>query len=148
MKYLFSILKISPQHPLYKDSLQLRNDILRKPLGLDVANEDLSEENLHVHFVALQNEMVVGCVVLIPNVKPKVGKLRQMATAENVRGKGFGIALVKALETYAKKQGMECILLNARHYAVGFYEKLGYAICSAAFEEVGIEHYQMTKKLV
>lgn len=131
----------------YLGSIHLRNDVLRLPLGLDIKNEDLTNEIDQIHFVAVQNETIIGVVVLVPNYKPLIGKLRQMATAENVRGEGYGIALVNALEDYAKKHGMNTIELNARHYAVGFYKKLGYIKISEAFEEVGIEHYQMTKKL-
>ncbi len=144
---MHQVITIDTNHKLYSHSVQLRNEILRLPLGMDISNEDLSDENNQVHFVVVDNDAVVGVVILIPNYKSKTGKLRQMATSEKVRGKGYGIALVNALESYALNHGMDSILLNARHYAVGFYEKLGYTICSAAFEEVGMEHYQMTKKL-
>ena len=42
---------------------------------------------------------------------------------------------------------MKTIILHARHYAIGFYQKLGYSICSEPFEEVGIEHRVMQKEL-
>ena len=70
-----------------------------------------------------------------------------MATAEKVRGKGYGIQLVKALEEYAAKNGMTSILLHSRHYAAGFYEKLGYKIRSDVFQEVGMDHFAMEKEI-
>ena len=70
-----------------------------------------------------------------------------MATAEKVRGKGYGIQLVKALEEYAAKNGMTSILLHSRHYAAGFYEKLGYKITSDVFQEVGMDHFAMEKEI-
>ena len=42
---------------------------------------------------------------------------------------------------------MKTIVLHARHHAIGFYQKLGYAICSEPFEEVGIKHVIMQKEL-
>ena len=131
----------------YKLALKLRNEILRKPLGLDIANEDLSDEVNQVHFVALKENVVVGTVSLIPQYTNGVGKLRQMATAEEVRGEGYGIALVQELEKYSKDLGLKLIVLHARHYALGFYEKLNYQITSDVFQEVGMDHFVMGKEL-
>jgi predicted GNAT family N-acyltransferase len=55
--------------------------------------------------------------------------------------------LVHELEKYAMSNEMKTIVLHARHYAIGFYQKLGYSICSEPFEEVGIEHRIMQKEL-
>jgi len=140
---------ISPESNsnFYKQSLILRNDILRKPLGLDNSKDDLSFEKDQIHFVAVDNEEVIGVVVLAAD-KPKVGRLRQMATAEKVRGQRIGVALVQKLEEYALVNGMNKITLHAREYAKGFYLKLGYEITSDVFYEVGIPHYKMEKSLV
>jgi len=70
-----------------------------------------------------------------------------MATLEQVRGKGFGVLLVAQLEKHAKRMGMNEIVLNARHHAVGFYEKVGYKVTSDVFQEVGMDHFQMRKKI-
>jgi predicted GNAT family N-acyltransferase len=143
------MIEIAPyQSSLYKQSLVLRDEVLRKPLGLSLESIDTKEDANHIHFVAKEGEEVVGVVVLVPNYKPHVGKLRQMATIEKVRGKGYGIELVKALEDYAAENGMVEIVLHARHYAVGFYEKIGYEICSEVFQEVGIDHYKMRKDII
>lgn len=139
----------------YKHSLLIREEILRKPLGLEITKGDVFDEDKHIHFVAIEEEYsegvnlnaVVGCVVLIPEYEPETGKLRQMATLEQVRGKGYGKALVWQLEKHAKRKGMNRIVLHARHYAADFYLKVGYKICSEKFTEVGIDHYKMEKHL-
>ncbi|MDA8886066.1 GNAT family N-acetyltransferase [Bacteroidia bacterium] len=127
---------------------ELRAEVLRKPLGLPADDPAFNDKESDVHFVALKKDSVVGIVVLVPDYKPGVGKLRQMATAEEVRGEGYGIALGSALEEYAAKNGMTSILLHSRHYAVGFYEKLGYKITSDVFQEVGIDHFVMEKDII
>jgi predicted GNAT family N-acyltransferase len=132
---------------LHHEAKGIRADVLRKPLGLPADDPAFNDKESDVHFVALENEQVVGVVVLVPHYKKGIGKLRQMATAEKVRGKGYGIQLVKALEEYAAKNGMTSILLHSRHYAAGFYEKLGYKITSDVFQEVGMDHFAMEKNL-
>ena len=131
----------------YKHSLLIRDHVLRKPLGMEITKGDVFDEDQHVHFVAVQEEQVVGCVVLIPHYKDGQGKLRQMATLEEVRGMGFGKMLVWQLEKYAKRNGMNSIILHARHYAADFYKKLGYVAEPEVFQEVGIDHYKMTKNI-
>ena len=130
---------------LHHEAKGIRADVLRKPLGLTADDPAFNDKESDVYFVALENEQVVGVVVLVPHYKKGIGKLRQMATAEKVRGKGYGIQLIKALEEYAAKNGMTSILLHSRHYAAGFYEKLGYKITSDVFQEVGIDHFVMEK---
>ena len=132
---------------LHHEAKGIRADVLRKPLGLPADDPAFNDKESDVHFVASENEQVVGVVVLVPHYKKGIGKLRQMATAEKVRGKGYGIQLVKALEEYAAKNGMTSILLHSRHYAAGFYEKLGYKITSDVFQEVGMDHFAMEKEI-
>lgn len=131
----------------HKAAKEIRAEVLRKPLGLSADDPAFDDKETDVHFVALDGDEVVGVVVLVPQYKPNTGKLRQMATTEEVRGKGFGIQLVKALEEYAVDNGITSIVLNSRHYAVGFYEKLGYKITSDVFQEVGMDHYVMEKEV-
>ena len=131
----------------HKEARLLRAEVLRKPLGLAANDPAFSDRESDVHFIALDESKVVGIVVLVPDYKPSVGKLRQMATAEYVRGKRHGIALVRELEKHAVGLGIEKIVLHSRYYAVGFYEKLGYLIVSDVFQEVGMDHFVMEKKL-
>jgi predicted GNAT family N-acyltransferase len=42
---------------------------------------------------------------------------------------------------------MISILLHSYHYAAGFYEKLGYTVCSDVSQEVGMDHYAMERKM-
>jgi len=131
----------------HKAARELRAEVLRKPLGLSANDPAFNDRESDVHFVALKDDEVVGIVVLVPNYKPNTGKLRQMATAEEVRGEGYGITLVQELEKHSRHLGLKKIVLHARHYAVGFYEKLGYKVTSDVFQEVGMYHFVMEKEI-
>ena len=131
----------------YKHSLLIRDHVLRKPLGMRLEDEDLSREGDYLHLVAVDEDRVVGCVVLVPNSETKEGRLKQMATLEPYRGRGYGKTLVLQLEKHAKRMGLNQVVLHARHHATGFYEKLGYTISSEVFQEVGMDHYEMRKKI-
>lgn len=74
-------------------------------------------------------------------------RLRQMAVGNGLQGKGIGRVLMSFAENIARDMGKQKVMMHARKSAVGFYEKLGYKVCSDEFEEVTIPHYVMEKEL-
>lgn len=63
------------------------------------------------------------------------------------RGQGWGRHLLLQLEFIAKKRGCTKSKLSAETAAIGFYEKLGYSICSDPFVEDGLLCVAMKKRL-
>ena len=131
----------------YQQMVQLRNDILRKPLKLTFTPEELAKEKDEILIGAFEEEKMLGCCMLI-TVDPVTVRLRQMAVLNNLQGKGIGRALMQFAENIARDRGFKKIIMHARKSAAGFYEKLGYQVCSGEFEEVTLPHYEMEKKLV
>ena len=131
----------------YQQMVQLRNDILRKPLNLTLTPEELAKEKDEILIGAFDEEKMLGCCMLI-TVDPSTVRLRQMAVLNNLQGKGIGRALMQFAENIARDRGFKKIIMHARKSAAGFYEKLGYQVCSGEFEEVTLPHYEMEKKLV
>jgi GNAT superfamily N-acetyltransferase len=130
----------------YQQMVQLRNDILRKPLKLWLTPEELEKEKEEILIGAFEEEKMLGCCMLI-TVNPTTVRLRQMAVLNNLQGKGIGKALMQFAENIARDRGYKKIIMHARKSAAGFYEKLGYQVCSPEFEEVTLPHYEMEKKL-
>lgn len=131
----------------YQQMVQLRNDILRKPLKLTLTPEELAKEKDEILIGAFEEEKMLGCCMLIIVDRSTV-RLRQMAVLNNLQGKGIGRALMQFAENIARDRGFKKIIMHARKSAAGFYEKLGYQVCSDEFEEVTLPHYEMEKKLV
>ncbi|MGR3812317.1 GNAT family N-acetyltransferase [Jiulongibacter sp. NS-SX5] len=140
------IIRIKTTSEWYPKELELRDRVLRRPIGLSISDDDLSDEPNQIHIVAIEDDKLIGVVLL--KIENSIGKLRQMAVSEEAQGKQLGTKLVSALEEYARENNVKEIKLHARHYAVGFYEKLGYTKTSKPpFEEVGMEHFEMEHKL-
>ena len=74
-------------------------------------------------------------------------RLRQMAVADNLQGKGVGRALMIFAENIARDMGYFVLMMHARATAQGFYEKLGYVRKNDVFTELMIPHYIMEKTL-
>lgn len=137
--------KITPADNEYAVVFELRENILRRPIGLSLHDEDLSNEiNDHI-LIAEANNEIIACLILSPKPGNTV-QLRQMAVAEDWQGKNIGKQLVAYAEQFAWDNGYNRIILHARIVAQGFYEKMGYLPVGDIFTEVGIPHIEMEKR--
>ena len=130
----------------YRQMVKLRDDILRKPLGLGFTAQELEEEKENMLIAAFEDEDMLGCCMLVEE-NPATVRLRQMAVLNDLQGKGIGRALMNFAENLARDRGYKVLAMHARKNATGFYEKMGYKIASDEFTEVTIPHYVMEKKL-
>jgi predicted GNAT family N-acyltransferase len=132
--------------PEYREMVKLRDEVLRKPLGLHFTPEELEQEQNDILMGAFEEDKLLGCCML-SRVNAQSIRLRQMAVLHNVQGKGIGRALMQFAENIARDQRYRVLVMHARLTAVDFYKKLGYEIKGDEFEEVTIPHYIMEKKL-
>jgi len=130
----------------YQQMVDLRFQILRKPLGLSFSEEDLAAETDDILLGCFEDDSLEACCVLT-KTDPKTVRLRQMAVSANLQGKGIGRVLMSFAENVARDHGYRRLTMHARKSALGFYEKNGYRICSDEFNEVTIPHYVMEKEL-
>lgn len=97
---------------------------------------DYFAETIHVAAVDATNE-VVACATLYPedtsDGRP-AWRLRAMATAPEVRGKGYGAKALRFGMQLARERGATLLWCNARSGAVWFYERLGFVKTSEEFE--------------
>lgn len=131
----------------FRQALELRNEILRIPLGLNLFDEDISLESQQLHFGLFdQYSNLVACVIaeVLPN---SVAKIRQMAVDCKYQGKGYGRKMIKALEAHLARLGIANLFMHARITARGFYEKMGYQSVGDEFVEVGVQHLKMEKHI-
>jgi len=147
VKLLVMALKIIEHgSPEYGQMVKLRDDILRKPLGLTFAPDELENEKENILIGAFDDDDILGCCMLVEE-NPATVRLRQMAVLNDLQGKGIGRALMTFAENIARDRGYKTLSMHARKNATGFYEKMGYKVASDEFTEVTIPHYVMEKEL-
>tara|TARA_B100001179_G_C18397552_1_gene320223 strand:- start:42 stop:479 length:438 start_codon:yes stop_codon:yes gene_type:complete len=127
----------------YRRALALRHTYLRAPLGLEFTPEELALDQQAVHFIAMDDEEVIGCVIAQP--MDTAIKIRQMVVAETYRQRKLGQRLIRALEAHFIANGMHHFTLHARQDVTGFYETLGYQKVGAPFKEIGLMHQKLNK---
>jgi L-Ala-D/L-Glu epimerase len=123
-----------------EDIRPLRHSVLRP--GQDYLETRYLGDDAGVHFGAFDGDRLVGIASLYEEDRvggPAGGwRLRGMATDPDVRGAGFGAALLDGcLEHVAGAGGTE-VWCNARMVAVGFYRRAGFEVISEEFDVPGI----------
>ena len=132
--------------PSYQEELLLRDAVLRKPLGLALKNDDLSQEGSQWHFGLFDGDHLIASVIAAPKSEELI-QLRQMAVSSQFQGQGCGRKLVQNLEKTLWEKGFQKIILHARIQVFDFYVRLGYTPIGEPFEEVGIPHQCMQKNI-
>lgn len=102
-------------------------------------------ESLHIFY--LDN----GRVAAYFRAYPKKGEkgtvhIGRVLTLEH--GKGYGKMLLKnGIDAIREKMNPEKLYIEAQSHAIGFYERMGFTVCSDEFTEEGIPHVKMELKL-
>jgi len=145
MDLTFKILPFDSEEQ--KETISLRYDILRAPLGMVFTEEQLAAENEDFHLATYREGELVACLVLHEKDADWL-KMRQVAVAEKYQRQGIGQKMIEFSHQWAKEKGYKIMFCHARHLAADFYEhKLHYSIIGESFEEVGMKHYRMEKVL-
>ncbi len=99
------------------------------------------------HVVAVDEQGRCVATGRLVRLDAHTGKVGRMAVAAPLRGRGAGAAVLAELERIARERGMWEIILHAQLTARGFYDRAGYVPEGSVFEEAGIQHVAMRKRL-
>lgn len=135
---------IDPASPAYHLECDLRQRVLRTPLGLNLFDEDLTAERGQIHHGLFDGDSLVACVIAV-RVSDDEVKFRQMAVDPAAQGMGRGRFLLESAEAEWAARGIRRFSLHARLTAEPFYAKLGYTRTGPEFSEVGLPHVRMIK---
>lgn len=126
-------------------ALQLREAVLRAPLGAIFTKDELIEEAAHIQIAGFKEEKLVACAVLVPE-GPAL-KMQRVAVDEQLRNQAIGSKMMAFCEAWATERNIEWIYCHARDSAVNFYLNNDYQPEGDYFDEDGIPHLKMKKQL-
>ncbi|HEY8191535.1 MAG TPA: GNAT family N-acetyltransferase [Alphaproteobacteria bacterium] len=141
------IQEIPYESALFEATRKLRDEVLRRPIGLTLSAADIEGENHQIHIAAIDDSGDVRGTVILKPLSESLVKLRQMSVSPACQGQGCGKQLVRFAERVALERGYKLIELAARISALGFYEKLGYRTEGEKFTEVTLPTIKMVKAL-
>ena len=110
------------------------------PQGIEL--DDLDEKSLHA--VAFDEAgKAIGTGRLLPE-----GKIGRMAVVKEWRRRGVGAEMLEALVGEARRRGLAEVHLSAQLQAAEFYRTHGFVAEGKVYEEAGILHQMMRRKLI
>jgi len=139
--------EIHPATPEYAAALQLREAVLRTPLGLSFTEDELADEPHCAHLAGFDDAGRLVAILLLKPLNARAVKMRQVAVQPGLQGRGIGAQLVAFAEKFAKRHGYKTMIAHARGTAVEFYLGLGYATSGEPFIETTIPHILIAKPL-
>ena len=132
---------------LGRDAARLRTAVFVREQGIpaDVEADALDASARHaVLYNRLGQPVATGRLL---QQAPGVGRIGRMAVDRSVRGAQWGRVLLAALVDAARARGDAQVQLHAQCSAQGFYERAGFTVAGAPYEEAGLAHVLMTQAL-
>ena len=111
------------------------------PLELEMDEYDA----VATHFLLCDGETPLATARLVD--KHGLAKIGRVAVLKEARGRGLGLLLMQAVIDEAKHRRFTESVLDAQTYAVPFYARLGYVAEGEEFDDAGIPHLLMRRKL-
>jgi len=109
------------------------------PAGIEL--DDLDASCVHAVAFDIDNKPI-GTGRLLPD-----GHIGRMAVVKEWRRRGIGAEILETLVAEARKRGHAEVVLSAQLQAAEFYRNFGFVAEGKVFEDAGILHQQMRKKL-
>ena len=124
----------------------LRTRVFVEEQGVPAGIEQDVHDATAVHALATDDEgrVVATGRLLVRDGRAVVGR---MAVDASARSRGHGTAVLAELHRQATALGLAEVELHAQLTARGFYERAGYTAVGDVYEEAGIAHVTMRRRL-
>ena len=95
-----------------------------------------------IHALILLDDKAIGTGRILSD-----GHIGRVAVLKEYRGQGVGKLIMKMLIEWAQDNYLQSLWLSSQWHARGFYIDLNFTCTGEKFEEAGIDHIKMTRKL-
>ncbi|PIG90714.1 GNAT family N-acetyltransferase [Gloeocapsopsis sp. IPPAS B-1203] len=134
----------SPQEWQYIQ--EIRRAVFQEEQGVDPALEFDGKDEIAQQIIAYIDTQPVG-TARVRYLDAKTAKIERLAVLSIARGQGIGKRLMqKAIELAIEKKIQE-VVIHAQEYIKLLYQQLDFIQEGETFDEAGIPHVKMRKKL-
>ncbi|QPM91234.1 GNAT family N-acetyltransferase [Pseudooceanicola algae] len=123
----------------------LRQAVFVDEQGFDAEAEFDALDAQAEHLLARLDGRPVGTARLL--VDGDAGRIGRICVSRDCRGTGLGAALVEAGAARLQARGFTRIVLGAQVRAMGFYETLGFTACGSEYDDEGVPHREMERRV-
>lgn len=124
----------------------IRRSVFQIEQGVEPALDFDGQDETSEQIIAYLDNQPVG-TARIRYLDNKTAKIERLAVLSTARGQKIGKKIMeKAIEVVAEKNLQE-VLIHAQEYIKSLHQQLGFEQEGETFEEAGIPHVKMRKKL-
>ncbi|MDY7013809.1 MAG: GNAT family N-acetyltransferase [Cyanobacteriota bacterium] len=124
----------------------IRREVFQEEQGVDPQLEFDGLDAIATHFLAYWHGQVVG-TARIRDLDDNTAKIERLAVLKSARNQGIGSQLMQKALDFAAERNRTKVIINAQEYVKKLYQKLGFEQVGEVFEEAGIPHVKMIKRL-
>jgi len=127
-------------------ALEVRRRVFIEEQGIAEDEEYDGQDSTCLHVVVKDGDKVVG-TARVQFSTANEAKIERMAVLEPLRRKGIGSGIMAFLDGELRNRQIEKVVLHAQYSVVGFYRSCGYKETGFPFQEAGIKHIKMQRRL-
>jgi ElaA protein len=125
--------------------LAVRREVFIDEQAVPEADEVDGRDPMCLHLLLTGGGADLGAARL--RVVGAAAKAERVAVRAGARRRGLGARLMAGLEAEARRLALAEVVLGAQVDAIPFYERLGYTAEGPVFDDAGIPHRRMRKRL-
>ncbi len=124
----------------------IRTQVFQIEQGVDPEIEFDGKDETADHLLAYLDNQPVG-TARIRYLSPKTAKIERLAVLSTARGLGIGKELMEKAVEIAAQNDVEEVVIHAQDYVKRLHQKIGFEQVGERFDEAGIAHVKMIKRL-
>ncbi|BAU64661.1 GCN5-related N-acetyltransferase [Stanieria sp. NIES-3757] len=149
--YQFKIMKILQIEVVdyqnkFSEINKIRTKVFQQEQGVKEELEFDGLDEKAQHLLAYLNQQPVG-TTRIRNIDEQTVKIERLAVLPEARGQGIGKKLMEKALKIISNDHYQAVIIHAQEYIKDLYLQLGFEQVSKTFQEAGIAHIKMSKKL-
>ena len=124
----------------------IRIAVFQQEQGVDTALEFDGKDDEAVQFLAYLDDRPVGTARL-RFLNQSTAKIERLAVLADARKQGVGQQIMSAAIEFLSEKNISEIRIHAQELVKEFYQTLGFEVEGDRFQEAGIPHLKMSKRL-
>lgn len=140
------IVKIFVYPEEFLEMQAIRRSVFQEEQGVDPQLEFDGLDKAAIHLLAYLDNRPVG-TARVRYLNEQIAKIERLAVLSTARGLGIGKKLMQEAIEVAKQNNVQEVVIHAQEYVKGLHQQLEFKQIGEIFEEAGIPHVKMTRKL-
>lgn len=133
----------------FYEIVRIRFDVfvMEQKITCEYDIDEIDKISHHVMAINDNGEMVSYCRIINEGIVYDESSIGRVVTLKKHRNKGIGYNVIKkALDFIKENLKYKNVKLSSQEHAIGFYEKLGFKVCSEVYLDANIPHVKMIKE--